>query len=107
MTLWSLDEARCAVVASATVVLTEAECDIATRGYLVWGAGGMDGLSSADQVLSVGHRCVLDTLVGLGYAWVAVEELEGVCSAAGICDDDREPSVDDLPEPGERWPFAA
>ena len=107
MILWSLDEARAAVAASATAVLSHAECDIATRAYLVWGAGGMEGLSAPDEALSRRHRFVLDALVELGYAWVAVEELEGLCSAAGLGDDDGEPCLDEVADPAERWPFAA
>ncbi len=97
MTLWTLDEARAAVATSAAAILERTGCDFGTRAYLVWGAGGMEGLSPVDEVLSRRHRRVLDALIELGYAWVAVEELEGLCSAAGI---------DDAGE-GERWPFAA
>ncbi len=106
MILWSLDEARTAVADSATAVLTHAECDLATRAYLLWGAGAMEGLSPADEALSRRHRFVLDAVVELGYAWVAVEELEGLCSAAGL-DDDWETSVGDVADLGERWPFTA
>lgn len=105
--LWTLDEARAAVAASAAAVLDHARCDLAGRAYLVWGAGGMDGLSPADEVLSRRHRWVIDALIELGYAWVAVEELEGLCSAAGIDDGDGEPDVGEAPGGDERWPFAA
>jgi hypothetical protein len=105
--LWTLDEARAAVAASAAAVLDQAQCDLAARAYLVWGAGGMEGLRPVDEVLSRRHRWVLDALIELGYAWVAVEELEGLCSAAGIDDGDGDANVDEAPGGGERWPFAA
>jgi hypothetical protein len=105
--LWTLDEARATVATSATAILDHAQCDLDTRSYLVWGAGGMEGLSPADEVLSRRHRWVLDALIELGYAWVAVEELKGLCSAAGIDDADGDADVDEPPGWGERWPFAA
>jgi hypothetical protein len=94
--LWTLDEARAAVAASAAAILDHAQCDLGTRSYLVWGAGGMEGLSPADEVPSRRHRSALDALIELGYAWVAAEELEGLCSAAGI-DGDGDADVDEAP----------
>jgi hypothetical protein len=47
--LWTLDEARAAVAASAAAILDHAQCDLAARAYLVWGAGDMEGLSPADE----------------------------------------------------------
>jgi hypothetical protein len=103
--LWTLDEARAAVAASAAAILDHGQCDVGTRAYLVWGAGGMERLSPADEALSCRHRWVLDALIELGYAWVAVEELEGLRSAAGI--DDGDGDADEAPGRGGRWPFAA
>ncbi len=105
--LWTLDEARAVVAASAAAILDHAQCDLATQAALVWGAGGTEGLSPADEALSRCHRWVLDALIELDYAWVAVEELEGLCSAAGIDDGDGNADVDEAPGGGERWPFAA
>jgi hypothetical protein len=38
---------------------------------------------------------------------VALEELKGLCSAAGIYDGDGYAKVDEAPGWGERWPVAA
>ncbi len=107
MILWTLDEARAAVVASAAAVLDQAQCDLGTRAYLVWGAGAMEGLSPLAEALSRRHRWVLDALIDQDYAWVAVEELEGLCSAVGIDDVEGDADVDEASGWGERWPFAA
>ncbi len=101
MTLWTLDEARAAVVASAAAILSQAQCDLGTRAYLVWGAGGIQELSAVDEVLSRRHREVLDAVIDQGYAWAAVEELEGLCSAAGI-DDAKGDAISLLSAPRRR-----
>ena len=98
MTLFTLDEARAAVSCSAIAVL-QASCDLATRTYLVWGSGAMDGLSEADNALAMHHRAVIDNLIYLGYEREAVEEIEGCCSAAGVGDDEGvDPSATRSPE---------
>ena len=98
MRLLTLDEARGEVTTSANAVLEQASCDLATRTYLVWGSGPVDGLSGADNALALHHRAVLDNLIDLGYEHEAVEEIEGCCSAAGAGDDE------DLDAPATRSP---
>lgn len=98
MTLLTLDEARVEIATSAIAVLENAGCDLATRVYLVWGSGSLDGLSEADNALARRHRAVLDNLIGLGYEREAVDEIEGCCSAAGVGDDE------DLDAPARRSP---
>ena len=84
MTLWTLDEAREAVVASATALLDQASCDAAEICLSLWGAGAVEGLSEADRALGRRHRAVLDNVIALGHESEAVDELEGIASAAGL-----------------------
>ncbi len=88
MTLWTLDEAREAVVASATALLDQASCDAAEICLLLWGAGAVEGLSETDRALGQQHRAVLDNVIDLGYESEAVDELEGMSSAAGLDEED-------------------
>lgn len=91
MTLWTLDEAREAVVTSATALLTEARCHTAACCFLLWGAGAVEGINEVDRALGRRHRAVLDNMIALGYESEAVEELEGIASAVGLDQDDYDP----------------
>jgi hypothetical protein len=53
VTLWTLDEARAAVATSACSDPRRTGCDFGTCAYPVWGAGGMEGLSPADEGLDL------------------------------------------------------
>lgn len=88
MTLWTLDEAREAVVASAATLLDQANCEAAEICFLLWGAGAVESLSETDRVLGQQHRAVLDNVIALGYESEAVDELEGMSSAAGLDEED-------------------
>lgn len=91
MTLWTVDEAREAVVASATALLDQASCETAEMCFLLWGAGAVEGLVDDDRELGMRHRAVLDDMIELGYESEAVDELEGISSATGLDDEDDQP----------------
>jgi hypothetical protein len=93
MTLWTIDEAREALVASSTMLVEQASCDANQLCLLLWGAGSIDGLAAGDRVLGMRHRAVLDNIIELGYGSEAVDEIEGVLSAAGL-DEAEEDGVD-------------
>lgn len=97
MTLWTLDEGREAVVASARAVLDHASCAPDDRYFLLWGAGTVEGLDPTDQALGLDHRAVLDNMIELGYASEAVDELEGLCAEAGYDEESYDTDVRRLP----------
>ncbi len=115
----TIDEARRVVIASAGAVLAYASCgDNRRLEGVLWGRDGFDGQSLADQALARAHRRVLAHVEALGYGAEVADELEGICSAAGLEDGRRDCDfVFDLlgPEPfgfaGAEafwlWPFAA
>ena len=117
--LLTIDEARRVVVASAGAVLAYAACDDNRRlEAVLWGRDDFEGQSLPDQALARAHRRVLATVEALGYGAELAEELEGVCSAAGLEDGRRDYDfVFEVlgPEPLDfagavpfwPWPFAA
>ena len=117
--LLTIDEARRVIVASAGNVLAYAACpDNGRLEAVLWGRDEFEGESVPDQALAGAHRRVLRHLEDLGYGADVAEELEGVCSAAGLDDGCRDYDFifDVLGEQpldfagGERfwpWPFAA
>ena len=85
MILLTLDEARRVVIASAGAVLAYAACGDNRRiQAALWGHDGFEGESLSDQALFRAHRRVLALVEALGYGGEAAEELEGICSAAGL-----------------------
>ncbi len=91
MNMFSLDEARRAVVVSAGNLLHLAECpDTHRLEQLLWGAGGLEGLSEDDRALAHAHQRVLKAIEDQDYGWAAAEELEGICSAVGLAEGRRD-----------------
>ncbi len=110
MNLLTLDEARRAVVVSVGNLLHLAECrDTHRLEQLLWGVGGLDGLSEDDRALAYAHHRVLKAIEDQGYGWAAAEELEGICSAAGLAEGrrDSEPVLAAALPPWSDSPFAA
>jgi hypothetical protein len=119
VTLLSIDEARRVVIASAGAVLAYAACpDTRRLEEVLWGREDFEGESMPDQALARAHRRVLAHVEALGYGAELAEELEGVCSAAGLEDGRRDYDfvfevLSDEPldfagaEAFWAWPFAA
>jgi len=87
VTLLTIDEARRVVIASAGAVLAYAACpDNGRLEAVLRGQDDFEGESLQDQALARAHRRVLTHVETLGYGAELSEELEGVCSAAGLED---------------------
>ena len=92
MTLYTLDEARAAVVESSALLLHRVRADALTLRRLLRGErrGAVKGLHPADRALAAAHRALLDCLRSAGYASAIDDELDGICSAVfgedGACD---------------------
>ena len=85
MILLTVDEARRVVIASAGAVLAYAACaDTRRLEDVLWGRDGLEGERLPDQALARAHRRVLAHVEALGYGGEAADELEGICSAAGL-----------------------
>ena len=118
MTLLTIDEARRVVIASAGALLAYAACgDNRRLEAVLWGRDDFEGESLPDQALARAHRRVLAHIDALGYGGEAADELEGICSAAGLedgrrdCDFVFEVLGDEPFDLGAEsfwpWPFAA
>ncbi len=110
MNMLTLDEARRAVVISAGNLLRWAECpDTHRLEQLLWGSDGLDDLSEVDLALAHDHHQVLEAVEAQGYGWAAAEELEGICSAAGLAEGrrDSEPVLAAAVPPWSDSSFAA
>jgi len=95
-------------------VLANAACaDNRRLEAVLWGRDGFDGESPLDQALARAHQLVLSEVAALSYGGDVADELEGICSAAGLQDGRRDYDfiVDVLgwegAEPLWPWPFAA
>jgi hypothetical protein len=94
MSLLTLDEARRAVVTSGRRLLRRCDTgDQFTVAVMLWGAGGLEGLSARDRALADRHRRVLDDVIALGYGAEAADELAGIASAAGFDPDRIDPAA--------------
>jgi len=85
---------------------------------VLWGREGFDGERLPDQALARAHQLVLAEVAALGYGGDVADELEGICSAAGLEDGHRDydfivevlgsdPSGWEGAEAFWPWPFAA
>ena len=91
MMLLTIDEARRLVIASAGAVLAYASCgDNRRLEGVLWGRDGFEGESLPDQALARAHRRVLGHVERLGYGADMADELEGICSAAGLAEGRRD-----------------
>jgi hypothetical protein len=84
MILYTVDEARAAVVASARSLIERCQLDDPFLvAVLLWGAGDVDDtvLAAADLRLVRRHRQLLDRLIAAGYVGDVVDELDGISSA--------------------------
>lgn len=91
MMLLTIEEARRVLVESAGELLAKAGCsDTARLEEALWGRDHLDGESPADQALAWAHRRALAHLDALGYGGDAADQLEGICSAAGLADGRRD-----------------
>lgn len=92
MILYTVDEARAAIVESSAFVLHRIHADPVTLELLLRGErrGAAGCLRSADRALATAHRSLLNELMRIGYGWVIEGELDGICSAVfkddGTCD---------------------
>lgn len=118
MMLLTVDEARRVVIASAGAVLAYAACaEIRRLEAVLWGRDDLQGERLPDQALARAHRRVLAAVEALGYGGEAADELEGICSAAGLEEGRRDydfifevlgsEPFELGPEPFWPWPFAA
>lgn len=92
MILYTVDEARAAVVASGRRLIAGCRStDTFVVTALLWGAGDLDDstLDAGDRRLARRHRGVLDRLVDAGYGGDIVDELDGISSMCGLGDDDE------------------
>lgn len=89
--LLTIDEARRVLVVSAGELLAKASCtDNARLEAALRSEDQLEGESPADQALAWTHRRVLAHLEALGYGGDAADQLEGICSAAGLADGRRD-----------------
>jgi hypothetical protein len=115
--LLTIDEARWVLTASAGAVLAKAACaDNHRLEAALWGRDDFADQSLPDQVLARAHHSVLAHLEALGYGGEVADELEGICSAAGLEEGRRDfdfvadvLGAEDLPGVAAiwPWPFAA
>ncbi len=89
--LLNIEEARRVVVASAGAVLVYAACpDTRRLEEVLWGRDDFEGQGVPDQALARAHRRLLAHVEALGYGAELAQELEGICSAAGLADGRRD-----------------
>lgn len=82
--LVTVDEARQLLVASATALLEHAGGDVADGDLraMLWGAGPLDDDGDVrHRRRAARHRVLLDQIIELGHQAIAVDELDGFCSA--------------------------
>jgi hypothetical protein len=89
--LLTLDEARAAVSESALDLVHNTSLDDERLRMTIWGRGPRLMLPSREAARVWAHRRLLGLLRTEGLGWLVEEELEGVCSYAGlICEEASE-----------------
>jgi hypothetical protein len=95
MELYTLDEARVAIVESSAALLHRIRIEPPTLRRLLCGErrGAVGQLDPANRALVVAHRALLDGLRDQGYGWAVDDELDGICSAVFADDGTYDPAV--------------